>query len=110
MRSSRYFTCLLLSAVGALLLVSLAGAQTGVPDVPIGPGPGCVTPGLLAPPASPAPSAPWSGLVLRPLVQQFWPFLSVVPLTPQSHPAVLREPRGWRLSVSRTATGRFIRR
>jgi hypothetical protein len=110
MRRSRFSSCLLLCAVGVLLTTSLAGAQSGIPDVPIGPGPSCVAPARVEPPASPASLAPWSGLALRPLVQQFWSFLSVVPVTPQFHPVAMREPRGWGLSVSRAAADRLIRR
>lgn len=110
MRRSRNFTRLLPCAVGVLFVASLAGAQTGVPDVPIGPGPGCVAPAPVEPPASPVPLVPWSGLALRPFVQPFWPFLSVVPLTPRFHPVAMREPHGWRLPVSRAAAGRLIRR
>ena len=113
MRTARSLARLsLLCAVGALLTASMAGAQTGVPDVPIGTGPHCVTPAPVEPPTSGLPGVftPWSGLALHPLIQPAWPFLSVVPPTPWFHPAVMREPRGWGLPVSRAAAGRLIRR
>jgi hypothetical protein len=103
---------LLLCAVGALLTVSVAGAQTGAPDVPTGPGPTCLAPAPVEPSTSgpPAVFAPWSGFAPSLQIQQAWPFLSVVPLTPRFHPVVMREPRGWTLGVSRAAAGRLIRR
>jgi hypothetical protein len=113
MRTVRDFArLLLLCAAGALFTASLAGAQMGVPDVPTGTGPNCVTPALTEAPASGLPGviAPWSAPALRPLIQPAWPFLSVVHPTAWFQSATLREARGWGLPVLRTAAGRLIRR
>lgn len=102
----------LLCAAGALFTATLACAQMGVPDVPTGTGPHCVisVPVESSTPGLPGVGTPWRALALRTLFQPAWPFLSVVPPTSWPHPAVLRESRGWSLSVSRAAAGRLIRR
>jgi len=113
MKTARDFArLLLLCSAGALLTASLAGAQAGEPDVPLGTGPMCVIPAPTEPSTSGLPGvfSLWSGLALRPLIQPTWPFLSVVPPTPWFHPAVMREPRVWSLSASRAAADRLIRR
>ena len=113
MRTARDFSrLLLLCAAGALLTASLAGAQMGVPDVPTGTQPACVTPATTEPATFGLPEGvtPWSGLAARPVIQPAWPFLSVVHPTTWFRPAALRELRGWGLSASRTAADRLIRR
>ena len=113
MRTAQELTrLLLLCAAGALLAATMAGAQTGVPEVPTGTAPTSVTPSLEQPSASGLPGGftLWSGLLLRPLIQPAWPLVSVVPPTSWFHSAVLREPRRWGLPVSRAAVDRFIRR
>jgi hypothetical protein len=113
MRTVRDFARLsLFCAAGALFTASLAGAQMGVPDVPTGTGPSCAMPAPIEPPTSGLPGVvtPWGALALRPLIPPAWPFLAAVSPTSWFHPAVMRESRGWSLSVSRAAAGRHIKR
>jgi len=113
MRIARDFARhLLLCVAGTLLTASLAEAQMGVPDVPTGPIPSCVTlaPGEPSASGALAVSMPWSGLTSHLQVQRAWPFLSVVPSTAWFHPAALREWRGWGRPAARTTTDRLIRR
>lgn len=109
MRKSRVPACLLLCAVAVLLTISQAEAQSGFPEVPIGPKPGCVAPAPVEPPASPVLFMPWSGPALLPLVHRLWLDLSVAPLKSRSHPVALRERRGWTLPASMATAGRLIK-
>jgi hypothetical protein len=102
----------LLAVVVLSLAASGASAQSGIPEIPIGPGPNAMPSPLgLAEvvPASPTPS--WGGLGLLSPGQPGWPLrFFVTHSAPPSHSAGVRALRGRELSVSRVTTGRFIKR
>lgn len=102
--------CSLLAIVAVSLAASGASAQSGIPEIPIGPDAVLMpSPDGLAEVAPTSPLPSWSGLALSPLGQPTWPLrFFVTHWMPRSRPVAVRELGGPELPVSRVTRGRLI--
>ncbi len=110
----RIIPALLLCMFGVLILAGPGWAQTTTPGVTPDPGPKCVAPAPTDPdvytgPALVSGTALWAGIAVNPMVRQLVPLRLVALWMPGLHPAVMREPHGRAVRVTRTTWGRVAR-